>query len=73
MTTATAQRIVDKSLDTGAASTRIQAAQQSAVRRSMTLEQMLEWYGSDLANNPSPAGFKTAVEAIKAYQEALND
>lgn len=71
MTSIQAQRIVDASLETAAAECRIQAATQASIRQSMSLEAMLEWYGSDLANNPSPAGFKTAVQAIKAYQEAL--
>lgn len=74
MTASQAQRIVDKSLDTGASNARIQAAQQSAVRKSMTLAEMLEWYGSDIEmqmDRPSPTAFATALRAIKTYQEQL--
>lgn len=72
MTAATADRTVAKSLNTGAAEQRIQAAQQQAALKAIELHAMLEWYGSDIAAGQSPAGFKTAVASIRRWHE-LNE
>jgi hypothetical protein len=64
---AIAQRQFDTDVRT--AELRYQALQIDATLRRMTLAQVLEFFGGDLAVRPSAAGFKTAVASIKRWHE----
>ena len=58
--------------DIRTAELRYQALQIDATLRRMTLAQVLEFFGGDLMNQPSVAGFKTAVASIRRWHE-LNE
>jgi hypothetical protein len=55
--------------DVRTAELRYQALQIDATLRRMTLAQVLEFFGGDLAAWPSAAGFRTAVASIKRWHE----
>lgn len=55
--------------DLRTAELRYQALQIDATLRRMSLETVLEFFGGDLMNRPSVAGFKTAVASIRRWHE----
>lgn len=66
------QATIDQAYQIRAADLRIQAAQADATLKAMSLNEMLAWFGGDLAAGQGPAGFRTAVASIKRWHE-LNE
>lgn len=64
------QATTDRALDTRGAELRLQAIRRDNALTAMTLDEMLEWVGGQLAAWQGPAGFKTAMDEHNRWWEA---
>ena len=64
------QAIIDRALDTRGAELRFQAIRADNALTSMTLDEMLEWVGGQLAAWQGPAGFRSAMDEHNRWWEA---
>lgn len=69
-TTDRKQQIIDQALDTRGAELRLQAIRADAALTTMTLDEMLEWVGGQLAAWQGPAGFRSAMDEHNRWWEA---